>query len=99
MTSTPMPSDDLEARHLLSQAENRQLHETIVALRQEMELQAEETKQNMQRVCAVADAENLQLKSTIGELRRELESMQLDKETSVVRALAESGKEITQLRA
>ncbi len=99
MTESRMePKTGPDESHL-ARTENRQLKETIGALRDELERMRFEKEQGVQQAVAAANDEIVQLKATVTALRDGLERMRFEKEQGVQQAVADANDEIVQLKA
>ncbi|HIA14094.1 MAG TPA: hypothetical protein EYN74_04270, partial [Nitrospirales bacterium] len=78
------------------ETENRQLKETILLLRQQVEEMRIDKEQSIQHATNARANEIAQLHDTIHALRNTLEAEQSDKERSIQAAEANSSREIAQ---
>jgi LPS O-antigen subunit length determinant protein (WzzB/FepE family) len=89
MSEVPLQPDAHEASLRLAQVEQRLLQETILSLRQALEVSAAETERQVQYALATLTSENSQLRATVSELRQALESARDREEQAANRAAFE----------
>ena len=97
--NTPPPETGGNDPLLEAQSENRQLKNTIDALREALEGMRYENEEAFQNARAESADEIKQLRETAAALRDEMENIRYAKEEAVQNALSESTDEIGQLKA
>ncbi|MCE5250905.1 hypothetical protein LLG96_11855 [bacterium] len=93
-----MKSESENNELLITQAENRHLKETIVALREAMEKQKIEHESNIQSALSSANDEISQLRAAIGAMRTEMEKIRMEHATKIQDLEREYNDEKNQLK-